>query len=47
MAEFSRDYAAGTHGFPQANMFHQPDLEELRALPRGQACTGRELDCWC
>ena len=29
MAEFSRDYAAGIHGFPQANMFHQPDLEEL------------------
>ena len=29
MAEFSRDLAAGRHGFPQANMFHQPDLEEL------------------
>ena len=29
MAEFSRDYKAGVHGFPQANMFHQPDLEEL------------------
>ncbi len=29
MAEFSRDRAASVHGFPQANMFHQPDLEEL------------------
>jgi 3-(3-hydroxy-phenyl)propionate hydroxylase len=29
MAEFSRDYKTGVHGFPQANMFHQPDLEEL------------------
>ena len=29
MAEFSRDYQASQHGFPQANMFHQPDLEEL------------------
>jgi 3-(3-hydroxy-phenyl)propionate hydroxylase len=29
MAEFSRDRKPGAHGFPQANMFHQPDLEEL------------------
>jgi 3-(3-hydroxy-phenyl)propionate hydroxylase len=29
MAEFSRDQEAGVHGFPQANMFHQPDLEQL------------------
>ena len=29
MAEFSRDHQASQHGFPQANMFHQPDLEEL------------------
>ncbi len=29
MAEFRRDQRAGAHGFPQANMFHQPDLEEL------------------
>jgi 3-(3-hydroxy-phenyl)propionate hydroxylase len=28
MAELSRA-PAGVHGFPQANMFHQPDLEEL------------------
>ena len=29
MAEFRREQQAGAHGFPQANMFHQPDLEEL------------------
>ena len=29
MAEFSREHAVGLHGFPQANMFHQPDLEDL------------------
>ena len=29
MAEFSRDQQPSVHGFPQANMFHQPDLEEL------------------
>jgi 3-(3-hydroxy-phenyl)propionate hydroxylase len=29
MAEFGRDHQPGQHGFPQANMFHQPDLEEL------------------
>ena len=29
MAEFHREHQAGEHGFPQANMFHQPDLEEL------------------
>ena len=29
MAEFQRDHQASQHGFPQANMFHQPDLEEL------------------
>ena len=29
MAEFTRDHKPGMHGFPQANMFHQPDLEEL------------------
>jgi 3-(3-hydroxy-phenyl)propionate hydroxylase len=29
MAEFGREHQAGQHGFPQANMFHQPDLEEL------------------
>jgi 3-(3-hydroxy-phenyl)propionate hydroxylase len=29
MAEFSRSHQASQHGFPQANMFHQPDLEEL------------------
>ena len=25
MAEFHRDQQAGEHGFPQANMFHQPE----------------------
>jgi 3-(3-hydroxy-phenyl)propionate hydroxylase len=29
MAEFRREHQLGMHGFPQANMFHQPDLEEL------------------
>ena len=29
MAEFSREHQVGVHGFPQANMFHQPDLEQL------------------
>ena len=29
MAEFRREHQPGVHGFPQANMFHQPDLEEL------------------
>ena len=36
MAEFRREHQAGQHGFPQANMFHQPDLEELM-LARVQA----------
>ena len=29
MAEFRREHEVGVHGFPQANMFHQPDLERL------------------
>ena len=29
MAEFRREHQASEHGFPQANMVHQPDLEEL------------------
>jgi 3-(3-hydroxy-phenyl)propionate hydroxylase len=29
MAEFHREHQASQHGFPQANMFHQPDLEVL------------------
>ncbi|MET7395903.1 FAD-dependent monooxygenase, partial [Dactylosporangium sp. NPDC005572] len=29
MAEFRRDAATGPHGYPQANMFDQPDLERL------------------
>lgn len=29
LAEFRRDSAAGRHGFPEANMFDQPDLERI------------------
>jgi 3-(3-hydroxy-phenyl)propionate hydroxylase len=29
LAEFQRDTAVGSHGFPQANMFDQPELEAL------------------
>lgn len=29
LAEFGRDPRAGRHGWPQASMFHQPDLEAL------------------
>jgi 3-(3-hydroxy-phenyl)propionate hydroxylase len=36
MAEFSRDQQPGQHGFPQANMFHQPDLEGLLLARVGQ-----------
>ena len=36
MAEFRREHRAGEHGFPQANMFHQPDLEELLLARVGQ-----------
>ncbi len=36
MAEFSRDHQASQHGFPQANMFHQPDLEELLLARAGR-----------
>ena len=36
MAEFRREHQAGEHGFPQANMFHQPDLEELLLARVGQ-----------
>ena len=54
MAEFSRDQQPGVHGFPQANMFHQPDLEELLlarveahpliGLRRGAEVTGLDDD---
>ncbi|WP_409330359.1 bifunctional 3-(3-hydroxy-phenyl)propionate/3-hydroxycinnamic acid hydroxylase [Trujillonella humicola] len=50
LAEFGRDPRAGRHGWPQASMFHQPDLEQiLRAavereplvrVERGAAVTG-------
>ena len=36
MAEFSRAHEIGIHGFPQANMFHQPDLEDLLLTRAGQ-----------
>ena len=36
MAEFRRDQQPGQHGFPQANMFHQPDLEEVLLALVGQ-----------
>ncbi|NEK59620.1 FAD-dependent oxidoreductase [Geodermatophilus sabuli] len=29
LAEFRRDPAGGTHGWPQGSMFHQPDLEQV------------------
>ncbi|SHG64308.1 bifunctional 3-(3-hydroxy-phenyl)propionate/3-hydroxycinnamic acid hydroxylase [Geodermatophilus nigrescens] len=29
LAEFARDPGAGRHGWPQASMFHQPDLEAV------------------
>jgi 3-(3-hydroxy-phenyl)propionate hydroxylase len=29
LAEFSRDLYGGAHGYPQANMFDQPELEQL------------------
>ena len=29
LAEFRRDTAEGHHGYPQANMFDQPELEDL------------------
>ena len=47
MAEFRREQA-GVHGFPQANMFHQPDLEELLLArvaqhPLISFCRGTEI----
>ncbi|SFP95924.1 3-(3-hydroxy-phenyl)propionate hydroxylase [Geodermatophilus dictyosporus] len=48
LAEFRRRPDAGRHGWPQASMFHQPDLEDvLRAAvarsPRIEVCRGAEL----
>src|SRR6476660_896374 len=52
MAEFHREHQIGANGFPQANMFHQPDLEALMLarvakpplidLRRGAEVCGRE-----
>jgi len=36
MAEFGREHQISANGFPQANMFHQPDLEELLLARVGQ-----------
>ncbi len=36
MAEFQREHQISANGFPQANMFHQPDLEELLFARVGQ-----------
>lgn len=43
LAQFTRSSAAGVHGFPQANLFDQPDLEKLlrSALTRHEHCTFR------
>ncbi|MBM7806445.1 3-(3-hydroxy-phenyl)propionate hydroxylase [Geodermatophilus bullaregiensis] len=43
LAEFRREPDAGRHGWPQASMFHQPDLEELlgAAVERAPAITVR------
>ena len=43
LAEFHRDPARSVHGFPQANMFDQPDLEDAvahqpQALPDARTC---------
>lgn len=48
MAEFRRDAPIGHHGYPQANLFHQPELEallrdRLAAHPRIALRRGREV----
>jgi len=48
LAEFRRDRAEGEHGWPQANMFDQPDLERLlrdnlRNLPQVRMVGGAEV----
>jgi 3-(3-hydroxy-phenyl)propionate hydroxylase len=48
MAQFDRSQPVGLHGFPQANMFDQPDLEQLlrdivSTLPQIELRTGVEL----
>lgn len=48
LAEFSRADLVGRHGFPQANMFDQPDLERvlrerLRECPQVTLMTGAEV----
>jgi 3-(3-hydroxy-phenyl)propionate hydroxylase len=43
LAEFQRDTAPGRHGYPEANMFDQPELEQILAanLARHQTVTRR------
>ncbi|MEW2484292.1 bifunctional 3-(3-hydroxy-phenyl)propionate/3-hydroxycinnamic acid hydroxylase [Mycobacterium sp. NPDC049093] len=48
LAEFHRDPAHSAHGFPQANMFDQPDLEallraNLERYPCAQLCGDAEV----
>ena len=48
LAEFRRSPGAGRHGWPQANLFDQPDLEallrrRLDALPAAQVRTGADV----
>ncbi len=42
LAEFTRDPARSVHGFPQANMFDQPELEALLRMNL-KRCPGVEL----
>ena len=37
IAQFDRSPAAGRHGYPQSNMFDQPDLERLLVSGGGEA----------
>ena len=43
LAQFTRSPGAGVHGFPQANLFDQPELEKLlrAGLARREHCTFR------
>ena len=44
LAEFARDPHAGVHGWPQASMFSQPDLEEDQPKQRYDAqCAERRM----
>lgn len=52
LAQFDRSRPVGAHGYPQANMFDQPDLEQLlrvhvATLPQVDLRTGVELVGLC